>query len=292
MANISVFCFASCYAIALLLEVTRLFFRSGIRGMLLIGFAFAGFLAQTLFVISRFAQESSRDVLDWYLLVAWILSASYLYLLFHHPKIPLGIFLLPLVLVLIAAAEYLPEESGYPLGESGWGMVHGFSLLLGTAIIFFGLVGGLIYLIQSRRLQQKQTPFLRFRLPSLEWTEKVTGRCIVLSAIFLATGVLSGIALNAKGGKVPWNDPVIWSSGLLLLWLFVAMIFNIVYRPARQGRKVAYLTLASAVFLLLVLAVTRLAPSAHPRRQASAENTQHSDSMPLIDASDPEGALP
>ena len=203
MENISVFCFAASYSVALLFEVTRLYFRSAIRGILLIGFSVAGFIAQTLFVIARLAEQSPRDALDWYLLVAWILAAIYLYLLFYHPTVPLGIFLLPLILAIIAAAEYLPQESGYPLGESTWGMLHGFSLLLGTVIIFFGFVGGMTYLIQSRRLQKKQTSFSRFRLPSLEWTEKITARCIFFSAIFLSVGVLSGIALNAKGGKYP-----------------------------------------------------------------------------------------
>ena len=271
MGNISVFCFAASYSVALLLELSRLFFRSGIRGVFLISFACAGLLAQTLFVIARLSQESPRDTLDWYLLVAWFLAAIYLYLLFYHPKVPLGIFLLPLILALIAFAEYLPRESGYPMGESAWGMVHGFSLLLGTVIIFFGFIGGLIYLIQSHRLRKKQVP-IRFRLPSLEWTEKITARCIVLAAILLATGVLSGIALNARQGKVPWSDPVVWSSGLLLLWLAGAMLFNAIYRPSRQGRKVAYLTLVSAVFLLFVLAVTRLVPSAHPTRDLAPTN--------------------
>ena len=283
MSNISVFCFAASYTVALLLECSRLFFRSGIRGILLISFAFAGLLAQTLFVIARLSQESPQDSLDWYLLVAWILAAIYLYLLFYHPKVPLGIFLLPLILALIAFAEYLPQESGYPMGKSAWGMVHGFSLLLGTVIIFFGFIGGLIYLIQSNRLQRKRVP-IRFRLPSLEWTEKITSRCIVMAAILLATGVLSGIALNARGGDVPWSDPVVWSSGLLLLWLAAAMVFNAIYRPSRQGRKVAYLTLVSAAFLLLVLAVTRLVPSAHPTRQMPVDNLPHTQ---LIDTPKP-----
>ncbi len=278
MDNISVFCFAASYSVALLLELSRLFFRSGIRGVLLISFAFAGLLAQTLFVVARLSQESSGNTLDWYLLVAWVLAAIYLYLLFYHPRVPLGIFLLPLILALIALAEYLPQESGYPMGKSAWGMVHGFSLLLGIVVIFFGFIGGLVYLIQSRRLQNKQVT-VRFRLPSLEWTEKITARCIVVAAILLATGVLSGIALNARGGEVPWSDPVVWSSGLLLLWLAAAMIFNAVYRPSRQGRKIAYLTLVSALFLLLVLAVTRFVPSAHPTRKISTNILFYSEEI-------------
>lgn len=271
MSNISVVCFAASYTVALMLEISRLFFRSGIRGALMIGFAAAGFLAQTLFLIARFTGASPRGWLDWYLLASWILAAAYLYLIFYHPKIPIGIFLLPLILGLIGVARAVPEESGYSVTASAWGMLHGLALLLGTSIILIGFVGGLMYLLQSQRLKRKRPAPPRFRLPSLEWTEKIAGRCIVISTILLAAGVLSGIALNARQGRVPWTDPVVWSSGLLLLWLVAAMIFNMAYRPARQGRKVAYLTFASMVFLLLVLAITLLVPSEHATQPARSD---------------------
>ncbi|AFV84107.1 hypothetical protein amad1_02885 [Alteromonas mediterranea DE1] len=57
------------------------------------------------------------------------------------------------------------------------------------------------------------------------------------------------------------------------------MLFNAIYRPARQGRKVAYLTLASAGFLLLVLAVTRLVPNEHPTRKMSADKFPHAPQL-------------
>ena len=40
----------------------------------------------------------------------------------------------------------------------------------------------------------------------------------------------------------------------MLAWLLAAAVFNAVYRPARRGRKVAYLTIASFVFLVIALA--------------------------------------
>ena len=43
------------------------------------------------------------------------------------------------------------------------------------------------------------------------------------------------------------------SSGVLFLWLLAVVTFEWVYKPARAGRKVAYLTVASFVFLGLVL---------------------------------------
>jgi len=266
MSNIGVVCFASSYAVALALEISRLFFRSGIRGALMIIFAAAGFLAQTLFLVARLTESNAGGWVDWYLLAAWILVAAYLYLTFYHPQNPIGIFILPIVLALIGAAYLLPATRGFTVGASAWGLVHGLALLLGTTVILIGFVSGLMYLIQSARLKQKRAVWSRLRLPSLEWAEKITGRCIVISAVLLGVGVFSGIAINAQSGKVPWTDPVVWGSGLLLLWLAVVMVFNMVYRPARGGRKIAYLTLASMVFLLLVLALTQLIPSEHPGR--------------------------
>ena len=84
----------------------------------------------------------------------------------------------------------------------------------------------------------------------------------MISALLLASGLVSGIATNQIRGEdeavrqiIAWSDPVIWSSGILLAWLLAAMGFNLLYRPARQGRKVAYLVVASFLFLVLELGI-------------------------------------
>ena len=73
-----------------------------------------------------------------------------------------------------------------------------------------------------------------------------------------AAGVLAGILMNVSKGAVPWTDPVVYTTGPLLAWLLTASAVELFYKPARQGRKVAYMTVASFVFLGLVLAVTLL----------------------------------
>jgi hypothetical protein len=47
----------------------------------------------------------------------------------------------------------------------------------------------------------------------------------------------------------------------MLVWLVAAALFNLLYQPARQGRKVAYLTVASFVFLAVALGVFMLGDS-------------------------------
>ena len=53
LSGVSIFCFAASYAIALVLEVTRLLFRSGIRGAVMLGFAGAGLFAHTVYLFYR-----------------------------------------------------------------------------------------------------------------------------------------------------------------------------------------------------------------------------------------------
>ena len=64
---------------------------------------------------------------------------------------------------------------------------------------------------------------------------------------------------------MPWNDPVIITSGILFVWLIAATVFEWTYKPAQQGKKVAYLTLASFVMLSLVMGLLVLGLSQHTK---------------------------
>ena len=73
---------------------------------------------------------------------------------------------------------------------------------------------------------------------------------------------------------IPWSDPVVLASLAWLTWLTSICIFNAVYRPARHGRKIAYETVVSFLFLSLVLGIILLKPSGHgtePRLDAPME---------------------
>ena len=75
--------------------------------------------------------------------------------------------------------------------------------------------------------------------------------------------VLNLINFRDQTERLSWNDPVVLSTWLLFFWLLAAVILSAFYRPVRQGRKVAYLTLASFVFFAVMLAVGLLMDSRH-----------------------------
>ncbi len=273
--TVTIACFATSYCIALALEIVRLWFRSAIRGAVMLAFAGLGLLMHALFLIGR-ASHNPQDVplsswFDWYLLAAWCLAALYLYLTFYHWRTAVGVFILPLVLGLIAVAQFAADRTPFPQAEARniWGRVHGFSLLLGTVAVSLGFVAGLMYLAHAYRLKKKLPPLPGFRLPSLEWLERINSRALVVSAALLGAGVLSGVILNLiyrhndSTAALPWTDPAVWSSALLFAWLVAVILFNAVYKPARGGRKVAYLTVASFVFLALILGILLFVPTQH-----------------------------
>jgi hypothetical protein len=279
LTNVHLSCFVASYAVALLLELSRLFLRSPARLLGTLGFAAAGIFAQTIYIGLRTNPSSSQapplsSWFDWLLLVAWGVAVAYLVISFRRPQAAYGVFMLPLVLLLIAFATLFRHVEPFPRGQAlyVWGIVHGVALMLGSVVVMLGFTAGMMYLVQSFRLKKKLPPPRGLKLPSLEWLQQATQRALLGSSWVLAAGLLAGAVLNVLLGRdgLPWTDPVVWTSGILLLWLIVVLIFESAYKPAQQGRKVAYLTLASFVVLALVLGMVLLAPSRHASPQSEA----------------------
>lgn len=264
LTGVSLLCFTASYGVALLLEVSRLLFRAPVRFVIMLLFTVAGLIAHTIYLGMR-AQEGLPGGMplsswyEWCLLGAWVLAATYLGLMIRRPETAIGIFLLPLVEGLIGVAYLLKDAPPFQRSEAlkNWGMLHGVSLLLGTVAVTLGFVAGVMYLVQSYRLKHKLPPRAGFKLPSLEWLQRFSERSLVISSLLLLAGIASGAVFNVVKQRpdLAWSDPVVVISGGLCLWLIAALLFNAFYRPARQGRKVAYLTVASFVVVMLVLSI-------------------------------------
>ena len=84
------------------------------------------------------------------------------------------------------------------------------------------------------------------------------------------TGILTRLASTGEQNFVPWTDPVVLSLGGMMAWLIVAEVFRLIYPAAQRGRKVAYLTIAAFVFLLLVLVSLELSDSLHRAGELAA----------------------
>jgi ABC-type uncharacterized transport system permease subunit len=145
--------------------------------------------------------------------------------------------------------------------------------MLGTIAVLVGFFAGLMYLIQSYRLKQKRPVSAGFRLPSLEWLERTNSRSLGAATVFVLGGFLTGVLTQLAqddSHRLSWTNPVVLSLTLMTAWLLVAEVFRMIYPAARQGRKVAFLTLAAFGFLLLVFASVMWGDSFHQEKATRA----------------------
>ena len=285
LSGISVVCFVASYAVALACEASRLVFRSGVRGAVMVAFAAAGLLAHTLFLGWRAINEAAVPLsspYDWYLLAAWLLAAGYLYLTVANPRTPMGLFVLPVVLALIGAAQ---ASSRAPFPQSPatqvWGAIHGSFNLAASVAVALGAIAGLMWLIQAGRLARKQAPLAGFRMPSLERLAAVTARTPSIAAWTAAAGFVSGIVLNAVNRRrglmetVPWTDPVVLRMGALVAWLVVADALAAAARRRPDGpRTGARLAIVSLAALTLSILWGLLAPTKHGQPPVAAASQE------------------
>jgi ABC-type uncharacterized transport system permease subunit len=275
LSGITILCFAASYSVALVLEFSRLLFRSGIRGAMMLGFAGAGLFAHTLYLLNRAVAAAGSPLSskqDWYLLAAWVLVVVYLYLVYYHPKTAFGVFILPLVLGLLGVGAFVVDSEPFARQPASkvWGIIHASSILLAMVTVLVGFAAGLMYLGQAHRLKRKLSPRPGFYLPSLEWLQRANSRAIIISLILMAIGVFSGVILNLinqgpEAQRLPWTDPFVLSTTGMFVWLLLSASVLSIYRPAREGHRVAYLTLASFVFLVIALAVGLTLDTQHAR---------------------------
>lgn len=279
-SGINIVCFAASYAVALGLELVGLWrpLRLGRYAQILA--AGAGLVAHTWYLGLRVSHHPAAPLSsqqEWFLLAAWLLAAVYVAARFYYPRKSLGMFLLPGVLGLVGAATLASAEplAAYEAPRV-WGLIHGVFLMLGTLAVLVGFFAGLMYLIQSRRLKQKLPPAAGLRLPSLEWLERTNSRSLAAASLLVLGGFLTGVLtqlVQDGAHRLSWTNPVVLSLTLMTAWLLVAEVFRLVYPAARQGRKVAYLTMAAFVFLLLVLASVMWGDSFHQQRSKRADSS-------------------
>ncbi|MGE5195058.1 MAG: hypothetical protein ACM3U2_21400, partial [Deltaproteobacteria bacterium] len=108
MPHVTIICFLASYLIALALELGRLLGRSRISRFVMVGFGLAGFVAHTIYLLNRSQQTHLPPLLssthDWMLVLAWILVLFYLFLTLVQQELAVGMFALPVVLLLIVSA--------------------------------------------------------------------------------------------------------------------------------------------------------------------------------------------
>jgi len=253
--------------------VIRLRGKFFINLWLMKGFVAAGLVAHTWYLINRAQQTHLPPLLssthDWLLVLAWLAMVLYLFLTTVDPDLALGLFLIPVVLILIGSTYFLGQTHNQLVDQEivvrearrGWAMLHASLLVIGMAGGIIALVLGMMYLVQHRRLRHKQTLAEGMSLPSLGRIARLNWWAVVLSVPLLTLGMAVGVGLGLSmpQGEAPlsFTDPVIVAYGVA--WLVMIGFFIWLLTTDRsQNRQIASLSIWTFSFLLVSVVVLQI----------------------------------
>ncbi len=273
------------------MEVARIFFKVPGRNVFLIGMLVMGLIAHSIFLVNQFtltAMDGERPQLlanwfQWAVLGAWGLALSCTLLTIRNPNGSMGLFLIPMVLILIGLAQFMVSAPAFELDTTVnlWRAIHGVSLLVGTMFIVFGLAFGLMYLFQSHRLKLRSQKRSRIKLPTLEFLQSMNRLSLLASALGVAVGLLSGVMMNFnQQGHVAWLSGETVFTFALFVWVTIAALLEMTTGSSLGGRRSAYLVIANFIFLVVVMTSVLFSSHGQPSKPAQPTSQFEADSLP------------
>jgi ABC-type uncharacterized transport system permease subunit len=197
---------------------------------------------------------------DWVLVLAWVIMLFYLFFTLAQKDLAVGVFALPVVILLVCSAYFLNHEPNTDfntaLARRHWGTLHASFLVFGMSAGAFGFLSGLMYLVQHRQLKTRHGEPAGLKMPSLARLAQVNRWSVMLAFLMLTMGFASGVYLAVAP---PWGntavrltDPAVVTSAIV--WLILAGIFvRLLAERGPTGRHVAWLTICACGFLLLTM---------------------------------------
>lgn len=270
-------CFLIAYALVLLLEVVRLWVLDerwrGMWGRISLGMFVLAFVTHSLYLVDlawrAFGGNEPGPIVstweDWGILAAWTIAIAYGGMLWRRSDKQIGLFLLPLILVLVSLSVFFPSAGPIVRSASSvsfWRLVHSMAMLVGTMLVTLGFAFGVMYLVHAWKLKHRSRAFSSFRLPSLEYLQSMGRQCILGSAGAIGFGVISGAIMNfTRDGSVAWTDRGILLTSGMFVWLCIAAAAQRISAHRGRGEWTAAVNLLS--FLIVVLAIAAVVSAPH-----------------------------
>jgi ABC-type uncharacterized transport system permease subunit len=222
----------------------RVFLIASIGGFL---FHFVS-VAEMLSEAHRWMPVGTRQMQS---LLALLIVAAFLLIWMVYRAVSFGLFAMPLAFLLIIFPALGLEKYTFtsPVVRNGWIIVHVCALLAAYAALIFSLLASLLYLLQERRLKDRDRPSFLTWLPPLETMNQIGQRALVIGFHCMTLGLLIGSFMaQASIGASYFRDPkVMLSFGMWIL--YVGMLF-VRSSTGLRGRRAVYWS--SLVFLVML----------------------------------------
>lgn len=148
--------------------------KKGVAGTIGITLTIIGFLAQIIYFITRWIASGHAPVSNLFEFMTFFgmtMVFAFIVIYFIYRLAILGLFALPIAMIIIAYASMFPTEISplVPSLQSHWLYIHVTTVSLGQGILTISFVAGLIYLIRQidQTVRNKHTTWLEIVLYTL-----------------------------------------------------------------------------------------------------------------------------
>jgi ABC-type transport system involved in cytochrome c biogenesis permease subunit len=191
----------------------------------------------------------------------WLLALAYLYMEVTTDERGLGIFILPIIVLLqvLPAVQAPSIEPRSPVLESPLFWIHVSALLGAYASFGLAAVIGITYLLQFKEIKAKHLHFFFTRLPSLQVLDVMNSRAVFIGWLLMTVGLSAGAVWVGQARAFAPGDPRVAAMSLADPKIFVALVTWLVYTfgmVARRtigwrGKRSAYLSAVGFAIVLL-----------------------------------------
>lgn len=185
--------------------------------------------------------------------LASVLACAIFLALRHRYRIDvIGAFVAPLALTFLLASNLVALNHVDPRYRRAILPIHVAVNLLGVALFMLAFAAAVAYLLQERRLKQKNFAGLFRKLPPLDALDRAQHRFLLAGFPMLTAGILTGVywARDVEaGGAADVARAVLGYT----TWLLFAAVLILRAGAGWRGRRAAYGTIAGFSFTVLVL---------------------------------------
>jgi ABC-type transport system involved in cytochrome c biogenesis permease subunit len=191
----------------------------------------------------------------------WLLALAYLYTEVTTDERGLGIFILPIIVLLqvLPTVQAPSVEPRSRVLESPLFWIHVSAMLGAYASFGLAAVIGVTYVLQFKEIKAKHLRFFFTRLPSLQVLDVMNSRSVLIGWILMTAGLLAGAVWVVQARAMAPDDVRVQAMSLADPKIFVAIItwsvytFGMIARRAIgwRGRRAAYLSAVGFAIVLL-----------------------------------------
>jgi ABC-type uncharacterized transport system permease subunit len=204
----------------------------------------------------------------------WLLVLAYLYTEVTTDERGLGIFILPIIVVLqvLPVVQTPGTEPRSAVLDSPLFWVHVSAMLGAYASFGLAAVIGITYVLQFKEIKAKHLHFFFTRLPSLQALDVMNSRAVFIGWLLMTVGLVAGALWIGQARAIAPGDPRVQAMSLADPKIFVAIISWVIYTFALvarraigwRGKRSAYLSaLGFAIVLLNFVPVSYFLTDSH-----------------------------